>query len=293
MKRILTNPSHVCDLPIARAMTLVEVLAALAILVLLSGAVFGFFVDMIVRRDQLAALATQQRDASFLFDQLDEALMTAVAEAPDGSAGVKGSKDTLTIVSRQVVPAMTSYQAALTDAHRLEVRFDKRAGRIDETLNAAIEGLDDKPLTETALEGVERMRFRYSDGRSWSDSFDSVAEGGLPVAVEVSIWFQPRNATTSTRRGKAGALPKADSAEAPDAPVREKAAHQDDVPIGFDGTNAFDRQHNAIGQFDDGLATGMDEQGEQALLWTPRQPDRVRVIVIPDAPLAPWLEGTP
>lgn len=291
MKRFLANPCKVCAQPIARAMTLVEVLAALALLVLLSGAVFGFFVDMVTRRDQLSALAIQQRDASFLFDQIDAALMTAVAQSPDGSAGVKGSKDKLTIVSRQVVPAMDG-KAALADAHRLEVRFDERAGHIDETLNAAIEGFDDKPLTETALERVERMRFRYSDGRSWSESFDSMSKGGLPVAVEVSIWFAPRNATTSTRRGNAGASSAAHATDATND-ARDQGVQGDDAPIGFDGSNGFNRQHTTQGRFDDGIGDGLDEQGDMAVPWTPRQPDRVRVIVIPDAPLAPWLEGTP
>lgn len=38
---------------------------------------------------------------------------------------------------------------------------------------------------------IYRVSFRYHDGRGWRDTFTSGSRGGLPVAVEVSIWFDP------------------------------------------------------------------------------------------------------
>jgi hypothetical protein len=37
-------------------------------------------------------------------------------------------------------------------------------------------------------EGVELLRIRYFDGTQWTDTFDTLAAGSLPVAIEVSIW---------------------------------------------------------------------------------------------------------
>jgi hypothetical protein len=36
---------------------------------------------------------------------------------------------------------------------------------------------------------IERMDFRYHDGEGWQESFDSLTAGGLPMAIEVSIWL--------------------------------------------------------------------------------------------------------
>jgi hypothetical protein len=80
---------------------------------------------------------------------------------------------------------------------------------------------------EVIAEGVERVRFRYFDGREWLEKFDSAATGELPVAIEASLWF-----------GEAPA--------ASDPPEPEEA---------------------------------------------PRAPDRTRVMVVPDGPVAAWKAG--
>lgn len=42
----------------------------------------------------------------------------------------------------------------------------------------------------TMLPGpVGAVAFRYFDGESWWDSFDSIERGRLPMLVEVSVWF--------------------------------------------------------------------------------------------------------
>lgn len=237
-----------------RAMTLLEVMFALAILVVLSAGVMGFFFQITARRDQLVRLASQQRDVSLLFDRVEAALLGAVAVAPDGSAGIVGDDTSLTIATRGVHPALGD-EAALTDTCIATFSFDERSAGCIQTV-AASDGSSES-LSESLLGLVERVRFRYSNGRDWVSSFDSVQAGGLPVAVEVSVWFEPRvprpepaDSSPAGSSGFEGSFPESDSPELGplDLPPPEPAE-----PV-----------------------------------WIPREPDHLRVIGVPDAPA--WQE---
>jgi len=236
-------------------MTLVEVIAALAILVVLSGGVFAFFIGITERRDELAALSAQQRDVAAMFDRLESALMTAVAVAPDGSAGVQGGERSLRVASLAVASALGG-TASAGDAAWLTLDFDESAGRCDCTVSPVMG--EQAALTEPALWGAERLRFRYLRGRTWSTSFDSMSEGGLPAAIEISLWLAPRKA--------------ASQGESPGA--RDAAANADMDPEGT--------LDSLLGPLD------LPPPEEEENVWIPREPDHVRVIVVPDAPAAGW-----
>lgn len=47
-------------------------------------------------------------------------------------------------------------------------------------------------IHESRLEGLVRPQFQYSDGRSWSSSWNSRSAGSLPVAVALRFDFPPR-----------------------------------------------------------------------------------------------------
>lgn len=236
---------------IARAMTLVEVMLALAILVVLSAGVTAFFVQVSARRDRLVTIAAQQRDAAVLFGVLEAAVMHAVAVGPDGSAGFVGDQTSLSVVTRRVSP-MLAGDAALADASRVAFSFDERGGLC--TLSWSAAGSREESVSEPILGDVERVRLRYSNGRSWTGSYDSASSGGLPIAVEVSVWF-----ATDSR--------EPDSALDPFG-----SAGPDDVgnTAGNDLPGPFDERD--FGVFDE------DEE------WVPREPDHIRVIGVPDAP---------
>ncbi|MBX7165148.1 MAG: prepilin-type N-terminal cleavage/methylation domain-containing protein [Pirellulales bacterium] len=54
---------------------------------------------------------------------------------------------------------------------------------------------------------VRQLEFRYFDGASWHDQWDSVAEGGLPSLVAVAIALEPPPAKASSVAATAGAAP--------------------------------------------------------------------------------------
>ncbi len=48
-------------------------------------------------------------------------------------------------------------------------------------------------ISESRLEGLVRPQFQYSDGRSWTSSWNSRSAGGLPVAVALRFDFPARS----------------------------------------------------------------------------------------------------
>jgi hypothetical protein len=243
-------------------MSLVELMCALAFLVLLSGAVSGFFFQMSRQRERLAAVSAGQRDTALLTDRLETALMHAVAVGPGGEAGVRGDAASLSVVTRAVWP-MLAGAAGLDDTCEVGLRLDEVRGRCVMTVTPL--GAGGEAVEQPVLSGVERMRFRYSDGRRWSASFDSLEAGGLPVGVEVSVWLR--------RGGETG---------------------DGDEPSDRTGAEAFELGPGAPlnpALFGEDWEFGSASVPEEEESWTPREPDLVRMVTIPDAP--DWRERGP
>ncbi|MFG0258724.1 MAG: type II secretion system protein GspJ, partial [Phycisphaerales bacterium JB041] len=234
----------------SRAMSLIEVMLALAILVVLSVGVTAFFFQVSSRQGRLIDIAARQRDASVVLGRLESAVMHAVAVGPDGAAGIKGDATSLTVITRGVWP-MLAGDAAVGDACALTFFFDEPGQACTLVAQAVARTSGSSPQPEPVLGRVERVRLRYSDGRRWSDSFDSVSNGGLPVAVEVSIWF--------AAAGQGGAA-EGQTERLGESPEELEPFGPDDV-------------------LDPGFAMEQDETG-----WVPREPDHVRIIGVPDAP---------
>ncbi|MFG0243160.1 MAG: hypothetical protein ACF8R9_10285 [Phycisphaerales bacterium JB054] len=231
-------------------MSLVEVMLALAILAVLAVGVTAFFFQVSSRQQRLLDIASRQRDASMVLGRLESAVMHAVAVGPDGAAGVKGDATSLTVITRGVWPMLRG-DAAVGDACALTFMFDE-PGRACTLVAQSVGRMSGRsPRPEPVLGRVERVRLRYSDGRNWADSFDSVSAGGLPVAVEVSIWFE--------------AAGRRDQEDRP--PELMEQDPEDLEPFGPEG---FVEPEFAVEQ---------DETG-----WVPREPDHVRIIGVPDAP---------
>jgi prepilin-type N-terminal cleavage/methylation domain-containing protein len=207
-----------------RGFTLIEVLLALAISVLLSAAVLSLLFNLGRRRTAMIRLASDQQSAGVFLDRLESDLSTALAGDEELGAGVKGTATELALLSRGVLLQGAGTARGLGDLQGSRYLFDPEAGALKARRWSAGRGSGESGDFEVISSRMSRVRFRYFDGRAWKESFDSVSERALPVAVECAIW--------------AGNVPP------PEAGT--------DIP--------------------------------------PGAPDRVRVIVIPDGPSAPWKE---
>ncbi|MFM9994419.1 MAG: prepilin-type N-terminal cleavage/methylation domain-containing protein [Phycisphaerales bacterium] len=235
-----------------RAFTLLEVLLALTLVLVLSGAVYGFLWNLLGERDRMSESAAHADAAGLVIERLEDDWLGSLAGLA-GKPGIEGDTASIRVVSRGVtVPLEAGDRGApLGDVHGSEIAWDRFAG----TVRARRwHGPTPGGSFETITEGVQRLRFRYFDERSWASSFDSASAGRLPAAVEVAVWFGP--------------------------PLERPETASESDP-----SAAADRP-------DDAGARAEADRGED--LDPPptpeREPDRVRVMVIPDGPTSAWRE---
>jgi prepilin-type N-terminal cleavage/methylation domain-containing protein len=212
-----------------RGFTLIEVLIAIGLLVVLSVAMGTFAFNLLQTRDRLMAQSAAEAGVGLLLDRLEHDLTWCIAGNADDGAGVKGTSTGIEILRRDV--RLLDGQVAVGVARKAHYHHEGGA-----VLAHAADGDD-----ETVALGVERLRLRYHDGQAWLDEFDSSEAGTLPVAVEVSVWFDPHEGGTDRNDG---------GAEDETIPSEEL------MPAEFD--------------------------------ITPSEPDRRRIVVIPDGPTAGW-----
>lgn len=234
-----------------RAFTLMETLVALALLLVLVGSVFAFGMNLTSSRDRLNRHMRRSQAVRVFLDRVEQDLHTSlVGDAKHGS-GIVGTSTSLQVLARGVA-GMGSGQGiavALGDLQRSEYRWNVGSGILEGSRGAVSESAPWAVVTDD----LGFVQWRYHDGEQWVNQFDSAARRRLPVAVEVAIWF--------TRL--------------PLEPTDELA---ESTPEESESGDPFSALAAA--------AEAGDEEDTVADLarrdWP--EPDRVRLIIIPDAP---------
>ncbi|MFO0874394.1 MAG: prepilin-type N-terminal cleavage/methylation domain-containing protein [Phycisphaerales bacterium] len=242
----------------SRGSTLLELLVAIALAAALLTSVFAFLGDLLATRDRIRAAGSRQASIAALFDRLDADLAMAIAADPARGAGVKGDAGAVAILTRGVLAVPTARAAGLRDLQRHEYRFDRAARRVAARQSAL--GSDGAGEWFTFDDELLDLRFRYFDGESWRDAFDSAADGGLPMAVEVSIWFPSPSGGDET----SGVDETIDA-------------------TGVDGSNRTTGASDGGSGSSAARAVGDDSSAGRAPEPPARPPDRRRVIAVPDA----------
>jgi hypothetical protein len=239
-----------------------EVLLSLGLIGVLLGSVLGFLFQIGSQRDVLAAAGARQQGATALFERMESDLLCVVASGASGEAGIKGSASGLTLLTRgTMLPAAAGKGAELGDLQGTEYAFDRGSQTVRVRRWGAGDGSDQGGDSEVMCEGVGLLRLRYFDGEKWSASFDSGAAGGLPVAVEVAVWFGPPG-------------PSGDESAAGGA--------------GGDAAASVDREKKRIEKKENEGDSGSSARRDVDRIA--REPDRVRLIVAPDGPVSSWKE---
>lgn len=230
-----------------RAFTLLEALIAVAMIGLLAGALAIFVDDLATTRAHVTRTTDRARSADAVFGVVEAALQTAVVDGGRMGAGVSGGPDGLRVLSSRT-DAVGSTGAQLSRAAFAPLV----ATEVRQSGQGILVG---RAGVASALPGSAcTVRFRYFDGTQWSDWFDSLQAGRLPVMVEVAVWFS------------------AVGASAEDAGAAESE----------EGGNASGASRSGSAAADAALAADAEE--------TLPPPDRVRRFAVPDA-AAPAPEG--
>ena len=218
---------------------------------------FGFFWDTLSARQRIIDETARRRAAATLIERLERDLMTCIVGDRAVGAGVKGDETSLRILTRSVPVRLAEQGAssgdAFCDLEFAEYRFDGPGGGILAGRTLARAGRT--PRTDLfALGGeIHKVRFRYHDGDGWRETFDSLGADRLPGAIEVAIWYD--------------AWPGEES----DDGFASEGAEPIELPqrLTYDETAGFDEE--AYAELSD-----MDLTDEPP-------PDRIRVIIVPDA----------
>ena len=167
-----------------RGFTLAETLVAIAVLSALVGAVFGFMGGLAQRRDTLERMTEDAAAGDSLFRNLEGDIATCVAGAPGAGAGIAGDAQSLRLLSRSglIDPAVEGIELV-----RAEYRFDAAGRSVTVVRRGARGGAGGG--SEVVSRRVGLLRFRYLTAGQWRERFDSAAAGGLPVAIELAVWF--------------------------------------------------------------------------------------------------------
>ena len=191
-----------------RALTLMEMLVALALILALTVAVGSFAETSREGRDFAISEALRDREVDAMFGRLAEAFSCADASV----GGISGGDRGVSIHHRgSVLPAMGSEPKPvdlLADSARYEIRFNEQLQEIFTARSSK--------NTLTWRIPVSIVQLRYHNGSSWTDSW-SVAQG-LPVAIECKLWyeFDPDPETIETAEGTIEAdVPTLDESEWP------------------------------------------------------------------------------
>jgi hypothetical protein len=179
-----------------RAFTIAEVLVSLALLAMLTLALYMFVDDVGARRERLLDRSRADAAASSIIDRVEADLVSTFARDADGEPGLRGDASTLRILRRGT-------PTGARERTGCEITFDPRSGRVEGRILG-----DESPAEEIGR--LARLRFRYFDGREWLESFDSAQKGSLPVCIEVSAWLWVAPPSTSPGVPSEGDLPPED-----------------------------------------------------------------------------------
>lgn len=196
-------------------------------------------------------MSDRDRGIATMIERLEMDVLGAVASDPQHRPGIVGDATTLVVTSRAITPhlaARVDNAPAFADAQRLEVRYIEAQRTLQMRRDALLASPEGRANFSTLATDLGRVQFRYHDGARWRETFDAAADGGLPAAIEVSMWFDdPEPSVLGSGSG--------------DVVGGEE---EDDEP----------------GNFDE-FAVAMEEGTESRSALPP--PDRLRILTIPDA----------
>jgi type II secretory pathway component PulJ len=212
---------------IVKGFTLLELLLALGLFVVLIGMLWNIISLFSKTQTYGTRLAERSQLVRSLAQLLEDDLKAAIQDPihPSESStgdddvrrfGLNGSLQTLRIDVIEINPfaAITPQprQALLGEVqtatpHAAELKtvfydFQQSAGlsrrEIDfETPDVNAQGVEGSNLQAPEVVGC---RFRYYNGSTWSDSWESLERGGLPVAIEVTLSLLPLSEAERYRR---------------------------------------------------------------------------------------------
>ena len=188
-----------------RAMTLLEVMLAVAILVGMMGAVYSFYRGVLASRDRIVLAAAQAAGQRVAMARITAELRSA-RTIPVLKVGLKGDADRMSFAaavlpgpgvwnprgSGRTVPGpqhdlqLVGYRLRTVEGPSGETQFEGLERTCQRAMTAR-EAEEGKEIEVSLLTPhVKYLRLRYWDGSGWLDGWGG---GDLPGAVEITLGF--------------------------------------------------------------------------------------------------------
>ncbi len=181
--------------------TLLEVLVALMLMVILTGALYGTYFAIVKSRDRAYADLEPLRDVSATLDlvrrEIDSAYynknnkrLRFVVEDRD-TFGKPSSTLDLTAIT-------TPLAGSLPSSDLIEVRYEpaEKDGKLLLTRKETDVYLDAKPSPYPQMDEIQGFLVECYDGNTWVKSWDTSLNNGLPQAVRITLTIKEGDRTS-------------------------------------------------------------------------------------------------
>ncbi|NOX58291.1 MAG: prepilin-type N-terminal cleavage/methylation domain-containing protein, partial [Planctomycetes bacterium] len=211
-----------------RGFTLLEVIIAIALMVMLMAILFAFYDNALTQREEGAERSRKAQLARVVLERMAREIRQAVGAIPGYGVGVFGFKDKVevnTIVlpdrklserrsirNRRLPPQFDLQQIryyiawdeenlddegnprALGLVRRLSKTYLRNAVVVSQEVDDAAEATDEAELAfkeELYAPEIRFLEMKYFDGATWWDSWQLTQGNSLPQIVRITIGFEP------------------------------------------------------------------------------------------------------
>jgi prepilin-type N-terminal cleavage/methylation domain-containing protein len=217
-----TPNSELRTVPNSEGFTLLEVLVASAILSMVLAILYGVFSQTLTSTQRAEEQSAQSRAARIVLLRIGDDLQASFPFAPDNprfvgktSRGQQFPDAFLSFVSLSGLPLTSEGHAGdwyeieyelVPDPRLAPARQLVRRARFAQTMpdsttsRATTAGRASEGETLPLLTGVQGLRFRFFDGRTWHDEWGTTpTQAKLPRAVEVELYLARKRTKASSR----------------------------------------------------------------------------------------------
>lgn len=188
-----------------KGFTLIELLIALALLVILAGALYGTYFSVVAAREKGGVRMEERRELSTTLGKLHNELSSAFFKSPPSATDPKTQRFHLVVEDRDIFgkPASLLQFTALTPPRidpapasdlmvvRYAVKESEKDGKKELTLVREARDLyldtSVKSVPYPVIEQMEGFLVECWDGSKWVKSWDTALNGTVPNKVRVTV----------------------------------------------------------------------------------------------------------
>ena len=188
-----------------RALTLLEVLIALTLLIVFLFSFFRFLNGVRISSEKIAQEIEREELVDAVFNSLGQSIQTIYCHDPNIGAGVSGDESSIIVLSHGIIPEkfMHSAGTSFPEMFRLSIGYDEESQDLFFQKSLVNNKSAKGGLGSFKCAG---FKLRYFVNNEWKFSFDSSEYGRLPNAIECSLWFEGTQSSSVADRQRVFSL---------------------------------------------------------------------------------------